>query len=632
MKSRLGKLPKTLKELYDEIYREIRDTEGSEFVVAERAFKWLMCSRPLEPDLLVEAVCQDPSTDAIDNVADIDIDFVLCACRNLITVDSSGEVCRFSHLSVQEYLEDHRFQHAEAHELVATICLKRLNCLTKLPKEDLRSLYDYSATHWLFHVQKCFEHLPGNPGVLSLLQRFLGSRDGTSSNYRLWLQTGHNLFQNTDRGDLIGRLASHMYGENPYQDLLSPTDHVLLPLALFGLHRILPDLWQPNKFECNDFEDDLLGLAAQGGQVSVVKELIDAGFDVNRIGTGKHARTALYVATGAERIQIAQMMLAAGAEVNFCAPGEYDGQGQFCGNALQLAAHKASKSMVDLLLEAGAKVNAVGGRYCTALQAACQSSMDGHGVVVSKLLDAGADVNVQGGEYGNALQAASYGQYYEDEVKILLTAGADVNAQGGRFGNALQAASYMGTMAVVKILLTAGADVNAQGSRYGNALTAASTQPGNGAVVEMLLNAGADVNARGGLYGNALQAASFMGAMAVVKILLTAGADVNAQGGRFGNALQAASYMGTMAVVKILLTAGADVNAQGGRYGNALQAASFRGEMAVVKILLTAGAAVNAQGGRYGNALTAASTQPGNEAIVEMLLNAGADVNARGGE
>jgi ankyrin repeat protein len=48
---------------------------------------------------------------------------------------------------------------------------------------------------------------------------------------------------------------------------------------------------------------------------------------------------------------------------------------------------------------------------------------------VKLLLDKGADVNAQGGYYGNALQAAS-SDGHEAVVKLLLNKGADVNAQG----------------------------------------------------------------------------------------------------------------------------------------------------------------------------------------------------------
>jgi ankyrin repeat protein len=55
---------------------------------------------------------------------------------------------------------------------------------------------------------------------------------------------------------------------------------------------------------------------------------------------------------------------------------------------------------------------------------------------VKLLLKKGADVNAQGGFYSNALQAASEGGH-EAIVKLLLKKGVNVNAQGGEFGNAL---------------------------------------------------------------------------------------------------------------------------------------------------------------------------------------------------
>jgi ankyrin repeat protein len=80
-----------------------------------------------------------------------------------------------------------------------------------------------------------------------------------------------------------------------------------------------------------------------------------------------------------------------------------------------------------------------GGTFGNALQAAL---FGGHDKVMQMLMDAGADVNAQGGTFGNALQAASYrGQ--DKVMQMLMDAGADVNAQGGTFGNALQAASFV---------------------------------------------------------------------------------------------------------------------------------------------------------------------------------------------
>ena len=127
-----------------------------------------------------------------------------------------------------------------------------------------------------------------------------------------------------------------------------------------------------------------------------------------------------------------------------------------------------TESVRCLLHHWGADINAQGGKYGSALTAA---SSQGYKTVVKLLLAAGADVNAQG---GNALEAAS-SQGYKTVVKLLLAAGADINinAQGGIYDNAPQAASDRGYEALVKLLLAAGADINTQG---GSALKAALSQ------------------------------------------------------------------------------------------------------------------------------------------------------------
>ncbi|KAI9889651.1 MAG: hypothetical protein M1814_005052 [Vezdaea aestivalis] len=169
-------------------------------------------------------------------------------------------------------------------------------------------------------------------------------------------------------------------------------------------------------------------------------------------------------------------------------------------------------------------------------------SAKGFNEMVQILIDAGANVNAQSGKYGNALQAAAACGYTET-VRILLAAGANVNAQGGQYGNALQAAAAFGYTETVRILLAAGANVNAQGGGYGNALQAAATYRSAG-TIRMLLDAGANVNAQGGQYGNALMAGlrSQLSMPETVSLLIVAGIDVVGQGGPYADALLAAGF------------------------------------------------------------------------------------------
>jgi ankyrin repeat protein len=78
--------------------------------------------------------------------------------------------------------------------------------------------------------------------------------------------------------------------------------------------------------------------------------------------------------------------------------------------------------------------------------------------IIRLLLDRGADINAQGGRYGNALQAAAAANYgSEGVVRLLLDRGADINAQGGCYGNALNAAVARGSMDEARLLLSRGA-------------------------------------------------------------------------------------------------------------------------------------------------------------------------------
>ena len=333
---------------------------------------------------------------------------------------------------------------------------------------------------------------------------------------------------------------------------------------------------------------------------------------------GAPPASPLYYASRAGLFEQVKMLIKGGMDVN--------AQGGYYGNALQAASGSGHAEVAQILLDNGADVNAEGGYYCNALHAA---STLGHAEVAQILLDNGADVNAQGGNYGNALQAASCSRHAE-VAQILLDNGADVNAQGGSYGNALQAASCSGNAEVAQILLDNGADVNAEVGFYGNALLAASNS-GHAEVARVLLDNGADVNAELDFnYGTALLAASHSGHAEVAQILLDNGADFNAEDGYSGNALQAASRSGHAEVAQILLDNGADVNAEVGFYGNALLAALDQERAEVVQFLLDNGADVNVPVTALDSALIHAC-QMSNEKLVKIFLDKGADANALSG-
>ncbi|KAG4256535.1 hypothetical protein FPRO03_14024 [Fusarium proliferatum] len=127
---------------------------------------------------------------------------------------------------------------------------------------------------------------------------------------------------------------------------------------------------------------------------------------------------------------------------------------------LWYAAQNGHEAVVELLVAAGADVNATAGNVLqTALQAAAAR---GHLEVVEKLLAARADVNTAATwRYGRtALQAAAEGGYLE-VIEKLLVAGADANAAATGYGwTALQVAAARGHLEVVQKLLAAGADAN----------------------------------------------------------------------------------------------------------------------------------------------------------------------------
>jgi ankyrin repeat protein len=178
--------------------------------------------------------------------------------------------------------------------------------------------------------------------------------------------------------------------------------------------------------------------------------------------------------------------------------------------------------------------------------------------MVSMLLEAGADINARDDEDYTALDLAAR-DGNEALVKLLLDAGANIDTPRNRDPSMLTLAAYSGKEAVVQMLMDAGADVNMQDEDGDSALIAAA-EGGHAEIVRILLDAGADINLRNTTSETALFRAVMSGCEDVVRFLLDAGADVNVRTAFGSTALSIAADHDKKEIVRHLLAAGASID------------------------------------------------------------------------
>lgn len=97
------------------------------------------------------------------------------------------------------------------------------------------------------------------------------------------------------------------------------------------------------------------------------------------------------------------------------------------------------------------------------------ASFTGLAQSVQGLLDKGVNVNAHGGIYGNALQAASYKGHVE-VLSLLLNRGADINIKGGKYANTFQAALQADRTPIIRALLDHGVNINLDDRIYSNTI------------------------------------------------------------------------------------------------------------------------------------------------------------------
>lgn len=242
--------------------------------------------------------------------------------------------------------------------------------------------------------------------------------------------------------------------------------------------------------------------------LQAVKKVIARGIDVNAPDPGL-GRTALHFAARHDSVELIQILLDAGADVN--------ASNNWGDTPLHIAAAEIkSPSVVLKLIEAGADVNAksslgytplhsTAGSFVPSFTSCCPNQLE----ILQALIAAGADVNARSWDGETPLHEAAF--HAEDPLIIvaLVEAGAEIEARSETVKDTplLKAARY-GEPKIVRALISAGADVNARnGSRETPLHAAAGRHYYKGGVaskrlgkdvsiINSLVTAGADVNAR----------------------------------------------------------------------------------------------------------------------------------------
>jgi len=425
--------------------------------------------------------------------------------------------------------------------------------------------------------------------------------------------------------------------------------------------------------------------AAMRGDRDAVRAALARKADVN--ASQVDGTTALHWAVERDDVDLAEMLLTAGARVN-----ARTREGVM---PLQLAAINGSARMLGRLIKSGADPNApLTPARDTALMLAART---GKADAIRLLLEANADANARETWGGTTALMWAVAEGHTDAAKLLIDAGADVNARSyyvaaangrgfeGRTPSAsrteekveefasgwltpLMFAARDGSLALTRMLVAAGADVNAVA---GDGKTALALAIFNGSydVASFLVDSKADVNKADAQRFTPLfwavdrrnmeTAPNFpwmvtVDPLPLIRKLLDAGANPNAivnntPRGRmregsprivFATALMRAAFAGDLELVTLLLERGADpaiVSKDGDTMVSAAAGLAFihgyhRGRspeerLQVVKLFVQLGNDVN-QVDDYGISPLMAAGNYGDVGIIRYLIDVGADLGA----
>lgn len=361
-----------------------------------------------------------------------------------------------------------------------------------------------------------------------------------------------------------------------------------------------------------------LAFACYRKNITIAKLLIDAGADVNKLGS--NGETPLKMACDAYDAppidDIVELLLKHGADPDLFNK-DSDGPLHYAAMYKQLGA-------VKLLVKYKANVNASGSYKRTPLiyAAADASSPE----MVKFLIRNKANLKAKNESGENALFELITRENSNVQVaKILIDSGLDIHSKSNSYGTALHWAAFCGRTEIVKLLIQKGAKVNEKDKNGDTPIIKAMSQHKK-STVKALFELGADPLSKGQFGFSLLEYASETGDLTFVKQIVDKikGASKNSLG-----ALTKAAKQGDLKMLELLINAGFDVDDRHSLGDETpLMKAAYYGKLKAVGYLLEKGADIAATDFRGNTALLHAAWS-GHTKVVEELLKHGAEINER---
>jgi ankyrin repeat protein len=376
-----------------------------------KALRWVAFSlRLLEIDELFSAVVTPTESDcyAIDLR---DSSELVELCAYLIVVDDNKRVhfrdydLRNLILSPERSIMD-PCQHTQVHEMIATVCLRHVQCLHRqsifrpwlLTGDWLRAqvkrcqFWNYSTSFWYEHFRIAEGNSQDLPAILyrilqsAILEHKLELGPGETISDRrinigLWICSQYDL-------SVLGRTLLEMGADVDYKDKVGGT-------PLHG--------------------------AAANSSANMFKLLLTAGADIDSLD--QNGMTALHYSSISGSSDAVSLLLDRGANVDVhpASPARDDSSTYLSGaTALHLAAGHGHADVVRLLLRAGSNFNATTRCKETPLHFAAER---GDYDTIRHLIECGADPEAENATFETALEIAIE-KRHDSIVKFLIERGA----------------------------------------------------------------------------------------------------------------------------------------------------------------------------------------------------------------